>query len=255
MDLLELEAKQKEEAKQLYLPKTIELANSLIQAFIKKNNIVALKLAIVLSGAREQIKYVENTVTFEVESLCKILNISKRDLSRNINKALETKFKYVTKEGNAGATVPIHSYEYKKRNKYIEIEISSLAKEIFTELQKGAYSFAKDIDPINLLSLKHKHSIRMALLLEQILNYSGNAYKRKKLTLAQLNNYFGVNYANYYEFERKILKPVKEELDNNSKITFLYEFRDKVNGTGRPTIEHIQFDLKVRDSYQARLEM
>lgn len=250
MNILDL---QKKEQEKLYLPKTIELANSLIQAFINKNNLVALKLAIVLTGAREKINYKDNKVIFEVEKLCEIMNISKRDLSRNINKALETKFTYVNKEGEKGATVPIHSYEYKNRSKYIEIEVSSLAKEIFTELEKGKYSFAKDIDPINLLALKHKHSIRLQLLLEQISNYSKNVAKRKRMTLEELNGYFGVNYRNYYDFEAKILKPVKEELDSNSKLTFEYEFIDEKNGKGRPKIKEVLIDIVNRNSYQGKL--
>ena len=254
MNLLELEKQEKKANEQLlYLPKTIELANNLIQAFISKNNIVALKLAIVLSGAREKIVYKDNKVIFEVEKLCKIMNIEKRDLSRNLPKALETKFKYVNKEGGAGMTVPIHSFEYIKRKKFIEIEISSLAKEIFTELQKGAYSFAKDIDPVNLLALKHKHSIRLQLLLEQIRNYSDNVAKRKRMTLEELNAYFGVNYRSYYEFENKILIPVKEELDSNSKLTFEYEFIDEIQGQGRPKIKEVLIDIISRSEYQGRL--
>jgi len=252
MNILDLEKKEKEK---LYLPKTIELANSLISAFIAKNNIVALKLAIVLTGAREKIKYNGNKIIFEVDKLCLLMNINKRDLSRNLPKALETKFKYINKEGGKGMTVPIHSFEYKKRSKYVEIEISTLAKEIFTELQKGAYSFAKDIDPVNLLSLKHKHSIRFQLLLEQINNYSKNVAKRKRMSLAELNGYFGVNYRNYYDFESKILIPVKEELDSNSKLTFEYEFIDEKQGQGRPKIKEVLIDVVNRNIFQGKLEL
>ena len=251
MNILEL---QKEENKfNLYLPETIEMANNLIQAFIKKNNIVALKLAIILSGARKRIRYVDNKVTFEVKELCSLMNIDKPTLKRNLKYALETKFTFVTKDKRVGETVPIHTYIFDRKSINVEIEISSLAKEIFTELQKGSYSFAKDIDPINLLSLKHKHSIRMALLLEQILNYSENFNKITKLTLEELNGYFGVNYRNYYDFEKKILIPVKEELDSNSKMTFEYTFIDEKIKKGRPKITSVEIKVKTRTSYQGDL--
>ena len=244
-DIYELLKKQEEEKeKPLYLPKTLELANSLFLAFIKKNNLVGLKLCILLSGARGQIEYdKDNRVKFEVEKLCDLLQISNRQLSANMKKVLEINFAFIDKEGNAGATVPIHSYQYKKRNKEIYIEVSSQAKALFTELGKGKYSFSS-ANANNLMNLKHKHSIRMQLLLEQINNFDENIAKRKRYTLKQLNGYFGVNHRSYYEFEKSILKPVQKEINSSSKLGFIYEIiDDKPSGTGRPKIKEVIIDL------------
>jgi len=253
-DIYALLKKEEEDSKKkLYLPKTLDLANSLFLAFIKKNNLVGLKLCLLLSGSRKQIVYDSDLqVKLDVDDLCNIMNISRKDLSNNLKKILSVHFIYVDSEGNSGGTVPIHSYKYSNKNKYIIIGVSPLAKKLFTELGKGQYSFSQ-ANANNLMSLKHKHSLRMQLLLEQINNFDDNIGKRKRYTLEQLNGYFDVKYKNYYEFERKILKPVKEEIDSSSSLTFIYEFNDEVLGTGRPKIKEIVIDLVNQKNVQGKL--
>ena len=250
--LMKKEEEQKET--KLYLPKTLDLANSLFLAFIKKNNLVGLKLAILFSGARGQIEYdQDNKVKLNVEQLCDLLQIEKRQLSNHLKTVATVHFTYVTNEGLRGGTTPFHSYEYINRNKEVVIEVSSKAKSLFTELEKGKYSF-NQASAANLMSLKHKHSLRMRLLLELINNFDDDIAKRKHYTLEHLNAYFGVNYRNYYDFETKILKPIKEEIDGNSKLTFTYQLVDeKPDGTGRPKIKEVIIDLIDRNNYQGRL--
>jgi plasmid replication initiation protein len=253
-DIYALLKKQEDEKnKKLYLPKTLELANSLFLAFIKNNNLVGLKLCLVLSGAKSQIRYDDELqVKFNVDDLCKVMNITRKELSNNLKKILQVHFTYVNEEGGAGGTVPIHSYSYIDRNKTIVIGVSPLAKRLFTELGKGQYSF-NGANANNLMNLQHKHSLRMQLLLELINNFDEDVAKRKRYTLEQLNGYFGVNYANYYELERKILRPVKEEIDSSSSLTFNYGFNDEASGTGRPKIKEVVIDLVQRNSIQGRL--
>lgn len=254
-DMFALIKKEEEEkSRKLFLPKTLDLANSLFLAFIQKNNLVGLKLAILFSGARGQITYDENNrVKLNVEELCNLLQIDKRQLSAHLKKVATVHFTYVTDEGLRGGTTPFHSYEYINRNKDLIIEISNKARSLFTELEKGKYSF-NQASAANLMGLKHKHSLRMQLLLELINNFDEDIAKRKHFTLEQLNAYFGVNYRNYYDLETKILKPIKAEIDNNSKLSFQYQLIDeKPNGTGRPPIKEVIIDLIDRKNYQGRL--
>jgi len=244
-DIYALLKKQEEDKeKKLYLPKTLELANSLFLAFIKKNSTVGLKLCILFAGARGQIVYnKDNKAKFNVDELCKLLQITKKQLSTNLKKVATVHFTYIDQDGNIGGTTPIHSYKYKNRNKDIYIEVSSDAKKLFTELGKGQYSF-NQANSSNLMSLKHKHSIRMQLLLEQVNNFDRNVAKRKRYTLDQLNGYFGVNYKNYNELERSILKPVQKEINGSSKLGFIYELIDESpSGTGRPKIKEVVIDI------------
>ena len=250
--LIKYEEEQKQ--KKLYLPKTLDLANSLFLAFIKKNNLVGLKLAILFSGARMQINYDEkNRVKFDVETLCDLLQVSKRQLSAHLKTVATVHFTYITEDGGRGGTTPIHSYEYVNRNKDIYIEVSSKAKALFTELSKDKYTF-NQANAANLMSLQHKHSLRMQLLLEQINNFDDDIAKRKRYTLEQLNGYFGVNHRNYYDFETKILKPAQAEINSTSKLGFIYELiDDKPSGTGRPKIKEVVIDLIEQKNIQGRL--
>jgi len=227
--------------KELYLPKNLELANNLFQAFIQNNNTLGLKIAIVLSGAKSQIKYDEdNRVKLDVDKLCELIKCTRKELSTNLKKTTDIFFRYVTAKGNAGGTHPIHTYEYANNNKALILEISSPAKAIFTELGKGQYAFSK-ANADNLMSLKHKHSLRMQMLLELINNF--DTAKRKHFTLEELNGYFGTKYKRYIDLDRKILTPVKEEIDRNSKLTFSYEFSTIKQEKGQPKINEVVIDL------------
>jgi len=247
LDLIKKEKEQNK--KELYIPQTLKLANSLFQAFIRNNNLVGLKLCLVLSGAKNIIHYDDELqATFEVGSLCKIMNVTRKELSINLKKILKIHFTFVDERGGRGATVPIHTYVYSSNNKYLTIGVSSPAKKLFTELGKGGYSFSK-ANAQNLMNLQHKHSLRMQLLLEQINDFGKNIAKRRRFTLEELNGYFDVNYATYYEFERKILKKVKEEIDSSSTLSFNYRMQDEVIGTGRPKIKEVVIDLKEQKSF------
>jgi len=243
----------KKEKQEIYLPKTLELANNLFLAFIKKNNTVGLKLCLVLSGAKSQIKYDDELqVKFNADELCTVMNISRKELSNNIKKVLQVHFSFVDDEGSLGETVPIHTYKYDHSKKYITIGVSPIAKKLFTELGKGQYSFSS-ANANNLMTLKHKHSIRMQLLLELISNFDENIAKRKRYTLEELNGYFGTSYKRYIDLERKILIPVKEEIDSSSTLSFSYQFIDEAHGTGRPKIKEVVIDLIEQKNVQGRL--
>lgn len=243
MNPFEAMALQKKQTQDLYLPKKVELAVNLINSFIKNNNVLGLKIAILLSGARQQITYdKENKVHFNADELCTLLKIDRRTLSRNLKKVCSTFFNYVTEDGHVGGTTPIHSYEYYFKNKMIWFEISSQARKLFTELGKGGYQFTNCLSD-NLMELKHKHSLRMQLFLEMINNYSSKVAKRKSMTLAEVNAYFGTNYSRWIDVERKILEPVKAEITMANKLTFEYDFKSESVGTGRPRFTEVIIDV------------
>ena len=105
------------------------------------------------------------------------------------------------------------------------------------------------------MQLESKHSVRMVQLLEYIRGFSStdtvaetdkkvSIPKRKRYLLEDLNGMFGVNYKGFYEFERKILKPVKEELDDKSDLSFLYQIEEEhTSRQGRPRAIAITIDL------------
>ena len=71
--------------------------------------------------------------------------------------------------------------------------------------------------------------------------------KRKRYLLEDLNGMFGVDYKRFADFERKILKPVKEELDDKSDLSFLYQLEeDKTVSQGRK--KHIAVTIDLVDN-------
>ena len=238
----------KKKKEDIYLPRTVELANSLFNAFIQKNSLLGLKLAIVLSGAKKTIKFDnENRVIFEIENLLKIIKTTRKELSTQLKKVTNVAFTYVNSEGGVGHTHPIHSYEYIRNNKFLVLEVSSRAKELFIALGKGNYSFSK-ANADNLMNLKHKHSLRMQLLLEHINSFSKYVAKRKRYTLEELNGFFGTKYTRYIDLKRKILDPAKKEIDSTSSLTFNFQMLEEKSKTGRPKISEVVFEIKENNN-------
>jgi hypothetical protein len=93
------------------------------------------------------------------------------------------------------------------------------------------------------MNLKSKHSLRLLPVLNRINQYSDKVAKRKKCDLDYLNSLFGTRYKNLYDIQRKILEPVKDELDMNSKLTFLYEINFENFYVGRPKATSITIDV------------
>jgi plasmid replication initiation protein len=248
MNPLQAMKKKQEENSKLHLPKEVDLAINLIHTFIKnvgakKTNTLGLKLAIILSGARTKIEYDnENRVKFDVDELCSLCNINRRELARQIKSVIDISYTFVDINGDSVGTTPIHTYRYTRDNKYIYITVSQEARKLFSELGTNGYQFTHGLTE-NLMNLKHKHSIRMQLFLEMVNNYSKNTAKRIKMNLAELNGYFGTNYSRFAEIERKILRPVKEEITMNNKLTFDYQFKDEKDGAGRPKFTEVVIDV------------
>ena len=247
MNILQAKNKKQKQMIDLYLPKEVDLAINLIHTFIKnignnQANTLGLKLAIILSGARSQISYDKNNrVRFEVDELCDICKIKRRQLSSQLKKVIDTKYYFVDTNGDSVGTTPIHTYRYTRDSKYIYISVSAEAKKLFGELGKGGYRFTQALTD-NLFNLKHKHSLRMQLFLEMINNYNQNSNKRIEMNLDELNGYFGVKYKNMYDIERKILIPVQKEITHSSSLTFKYDFKDIASG-GRPKIDKVVIDV------------
>jgi plasmid replication initiation protein len=109
------------------------------------------------------------------------------------------------------------------------------------------------IDVENLMQLRSKHSVRMIQLLEMIKGFGVDIPKRKRYLLEDLNGMFGTEYSRLKEFERKILAPVKAELDDKSDLSFVYEtiFEDSVK-QGRPSAIGIVIDLIDNQRRQRR---
>ncbi len=77
--------------------------------------------------------------------------------------------------------------------------------------------------------------------------------KTKIMTLEELNEFFGTNYKNWTDVERRILIPAQEELNTKSPLTFFYDVNYKPMSKGRPAFDNIKLYVKLQQGVQTRL--
>ena len=239
-----------------------KIDNAIIEAFVSKNNLFALKILFYLAKTKIEINNKDldlQTLVLEVDNTLKYCKIDIRTLKRNIKQMTETSISFV--DENEDVTEYINILPYAKIHKNnIEIKMFTKIVKLIVDLE-NKFTI---IDLDNLMQLESKHSVRMIQLLEYIRGFKVSEEttkngakvsipKRKRYTLEDLNGMFGVEYKNFYEFERKILKNVKEELDDKSDLSFLYQFENEQSTKqGRPKIIAITIDLIDNKKRQRR---
>jgi plasmid replication initiation protein len=211
----------------LFIPKIMNLALSLLNSFIQNNNHFGLKLALLVASQKDKIDIKDDTIRFKVDELCKVLHTDRRYISSNLRALKKTIYRFVNDKGNVVETVPFHTTEYTKDNVYLYITMSKPALDLLLNLKtkedKSGYQFTQAISN-NLMRIDqraNKHTLRFQMLLEMINSFTTT--KRKKFSLDELNGFFGTNYKRYAEMNRRVLVPVKQDIDISSSFTFEYE--------------------------------
>ena len=240
MTPIEFLERQKEEKKN---HKNIaKISNALVEALVQKNNLSALKIIFYISKSNIILPKSDLvTITIDTKHLCSYCNIDVKTLKRNINKMQETNITFVEKDVYEEYIVVIPYFKFSYGGK-IKIKMFSKILNLIRDV-KNRFTI---IDVENLMKLKSKHSVRMILLLEMISGFSKNVAKRKHYSLAELNGMFGTNYPRLKEFERSVIIPVQKELNDKSKLTFIYEIKfdkDDITAPGRPKAVGIIIDL------------
>ena len=219
-----------------------KISNALIEAFVRKNNLVALKIIFYLSKSNFPPMLINQklvTIIINANDLCKYCNINPKTLRRNIKKMQETVIEFVGENNNIEDIVVIPRAKYITGKSKFEIDMYVKMLKLISYV-KNKYTV---IDTKNLMKLESKHSVRMIALLEYINTFSKNVAKRKTYTLEDLNGMFGTKYERLGQFEQKILKPIKEELDITSKLSFQYEINYEAQPKGRPKAVSATIDL------------
>ena len=227
-----------------------KISNSLIVSFVKQNNIVALKTLFYISRSNVAVPSAKMaTLSLDTSHLCDYCGIDIKTLKRNIKQMTETSINIVDDVSESYVTVIPKARFIKGTNK-LEVDIYKEILELVWQVERRFTV----IDVKSLMNLSSKHSVRMIQLLEMINGFSDTVAKRKIYSLSDLNLMFGTSYVKFSEFERKILSPIKSELDINSKLSFVYQivFIDNPKGRGRPVADKVQIDL-VRNTPQGSL--
>ncbi len=224
-----------------------KISNNFIENVINKNTVGALKTIYYLATIIENMDgFVEGSekgmlkTTIETRQMLQYTGLQLPEIKRNLKAMQETSITFINEAEKIEIGInllPYYEFVYGKNK--INIEIYQKIANMIVEVKKN-YTM---IDTQVLMQLKSKHTLRMLPLLYKIANYSDDAMKRKRFELEDLNGFFGTKYKKFSDIERRILKPVKEELDINSKISFVYDINFIQLDTGRPKAHNIVIDV------------
>lgn len=272
MTIAEFRRKQKEEEERKKLMPMQKISNNFLDNTIFKNHAGALKTIFYLSTKMRDMKldrYNEDeliNITIDFDEFVKYSNMDVRILKRSVKQMQETSISFITTEEKNGSTTIkselyinlLPSFEIIHGKKLINAKIFvKIARLIADVSDNWTYLNTKSF-----MQLDSKHSIRLLGLLNKIDTYDYKLEatqtkkelpKVKKMTLEELNEFFGTRYKNWNDIERKIIKPTLEELDSKSPLTFTYDVEYKAMSKGRPKFEYIKIYCKNQKGVQTRL--
>lgn len=232
-----------------------KISNNFINNAITNSNTSALKIIFYLAAILEEKDLDKNekglnTVMIDAREMFKYTDLNTKTIRDNFKAMQKTSITFLNEKEKWEehiTLIPRIFYEYGKNR--LEIDIYTKIANLIIGVKKN-YTF---INTKELMNLKNPHSIRLLLLLNTIANYDADIPKRKHLTLQELNEFFGTKYKRITDIERFILAPIKEELDNNYKLSFLFELNFEVLGKGRPKAKDITIDVIKSKSYKPKL--
>lgn len=247
----EWKRQQKEKLKQQKIKPHRKISNNFIENAIKNNTVGAIKTVYYLASIIESMSEFSEgdeislgKIVIDTKNMLKYTELTLPEIKKNLKAMQETSITFINKEENWEEGInllPYYKFVYGKNK--IEIQIFRKIADLIVEVKRN-YTM---IDTSMLMKLKSKHSLRMLPLLRKIQNYSDDVAKRKYMYLDDFNAFFGTSYKTLYEVERKILAPVKEELDEYSNLSFIYDVDflppEPVIGAGRPKANRISIDL------------
>ena len=247
MTVAEYKRRQKEELAKQKLRPIQKISNNFIDNTLSNASIGAIKTIYYLATIIEKMEQFEQgqekgllKLEIDMRQMLKYTGLTLPTIKRNIKSMQETSISFIDEvEGieEGISLLPYYKIIAGKHKLHIEIfqKIATLIVEV-----KNNYT---PINTKDLMNLKKPHSIRLLPLLITISRYDKDVGKRKKLQLLELNEFFGTKYTSWAEIERSVLRPTKKELDNNSKISFIYEPNFENLGTGRPRFKYVTIDV------------
>jgi len=237
--------KQKLEAQKNKVHKKI--SNTFIESAIKDNTLNALKTIYYLASAIETIPNLKEldsdkllSISFDTRDMLKYTDMTLPAIKKNIQAMQKTSVVYYNEEDDTEtgvSLIPYYKFIYGKNKVELKLFVQ-IAQEIIDV--KRNYSM---VDTKVLMKFKSKHTLKLLPLLMRISQYSDDVAKRKTFDLAALNEFFGTKYKRFIDIERKILKPIQEELDSHSKLNFIYQTNYDYFDAGRPKAISITLDV------------
>jgi plasmid replication initiation protein len=223
-----------------------KISNSFIENAISNSNINALKTIYYLSTILQDEDVVGKdpkslmTIKIDKREMLKFTESSASGIIKTIDQLQKTNITFLDEENKlheGTSLLPYYGFLANKNTVEIKlfIRIASLIIDV-----KRKYT---NINVKDLMKLKSPHTLRFLAFLNRISQYDKGIPKRKSLTLDELNLFFGTNYKKWNSIEAKILKPIQDELNNISDLSFIYESNFEALGRGRPKFKDVTIDL------------
>jgi plasmid replication initiation protein len=240
----------------------VQVSNSLVESFVSKSNAVALKMLFYIAKQRRKESGEVTTFTLSADEFADYCKLDHKTIRRNITAMRSTSITFVERDSKGRITVeegivlvPRSKYDYTAKT--IEIDMYKKILDLIVEVEERFTT----IDVKNVMELESKYSIRMTMILEQIFGFKGtpenwDVKQQKTFTLDDLNDMFDTKYKRFVDFERKVLKPTKEEMDDKSDISFAYRINKGYNSPldrGRPKAIDCTIILTQNKQRQRRL--
>jgi plasmid replication initiation protein len=240
----------------------VQVSNSLVESFVSKSNAVALKMLFYIAKQRRKESGEVTTFTLSADEFADYCKLDHKTIRRNITAMRSTSITFVERDSKGRITVeegivlvPRSKYDYTAKT--IEIVMFKKILDLIVEVEERFTT----IDVKNVMELESKYSIRMTMILEQVFGFKGNpehwdVKQQKTFTLDELNGMFDTSYKRFADFERNVLIPTKEEMDDKSDISFAYRINKGYNSPldrGRPKAIDCTIILTQNKQRQRRL--
>jgi plasmid replication initiation protein len=258
-----LEAKKLlQQQKEAEVKDLVQVSNSLVESFVSRSNAVALKMLFYIAKQRRKESGEVTTFTLSADEFADYCKLDHKTIRRNITAMRSTSITFVERDSKGRITVeegivlvPRSKYDYTAKT--IEIVMFKKILDLIVEVEERFTT----IDVKNVMELESKYSIRMTMILEQVFGFKGNpehwdVKQQKTFTLDELNGMFDTSYKRFADFERNVLIPTKEEMDDKSDISFAYRINKGYNSPldrGRPKAIDCTIILTQNKQRQRRL--
>jgi plasmid replication initiation protein len=229
-----------------------KVSNSFIDATLHKSNLAALKIIYYLATILKDFDHNKemDDITIDLRLMLKYTGLTAKDIKNNLITMQETSVSFIDEKQNIETFINLLPYiEFVWGKNLITIKLFSKIAKLIVEVTNN-YTF---INVKQLMRLQNKHTLKLLPILNKISQYDKNVAKRAKYDLGELNDLFGTSYKRLADIERKIIKPVKEELDEESELSFIYEIDYTNLGVGRPKAYQVTIDLIQKKYSQPRL--
>jgi len=233
-----------------------KIANTFIENAIQKSNFSALKtlyyLSTVLSTVDMSDMKDEKIVGIKIDkrAMLNFTELTADTIVKTVKRMQETSITFIDEKDNTieGMNL-LPRYKFVPNKNIVELDLYVRIARMIVDVKKN-YT---NINVKSLMTLKNSHTLRFLAMLNRISQYDENIPKRKVMTLDDMNLFFGTKYKSWSSIEREIVKPIKEELDNLSDLSFIYESNFQKLGRGRPKFDDITIDLKQNKKRQGKL--